>query len=228
MVVEAGNFATPANDAEAVPRRDIMLEFYHNEQYDAVTLGEQELLNPITTWIAARDNGLPVVAANLYYGERAKKPLFEPYKWYERGGVRMAVVGLIPQRAAANLPDSLGIKITSPFEQQKMMRKLNKRTDHMTVIGDFTPEEAESLVMAYPFIDLIITSNEKVFRQSNIGTTVLAACGGKGYYGDYLQMPVERQDSTGVNSFRETLDVKVPADTMYEAKIARSGIKARK
>ena len=108
------------------------------------------------------------------------------------------------------------------------MRKLNKRTDHMTVIGDFTAEEAESLVMAYPFIDLIITSNEKVFRQSNIGTTVLAACGGKGYYGDYLQMPVERQDSNGVSSLRETLDVKVPADTMYEAKIARSGIKARK
>lgn len=227
-MVEAGNFATLANDAEAVPRRDLMLDFYRDEHYDAVTLGEQELNNPISTWIAARDNGLPIIAANLFMGERAKKPLFEPYKLYERGGVRMAVVGLVPERAIEKSPDSTEVKVVSPYEQQKLMRKLNKRSDHMTIIGDFTIKEAESLAMAYPFVDLIVTSNPLVFKTMYFGKTALAACGGKGYYGDYLQMPVERSDSTDVRTIRETLDVKVPADTLYEGKVARAGIKARK
>lgn len=218
---------TLANDNEAAPRRDLLLNFYQQEHYDAVTLGEQELNTPISTWIAARDNGLPIIAANLFYGERAKKPVFEPYKWFERAGVRMAVVGLIPERAMKLAADST-LKVQSPYEQQKLMRKLNKRTDHLTIIGDFTKEEAESLAMAYPFVDLIVSSNPLVFKQENFGTTVLAACGGKGYYGDYMQMPVERADSTSVRAVRETLDVKIAADSTYEQKIASAGIKPRK
>jgi len=226
--VDAGNFATIANDAEATQRRDILFTFYERERYDAITLGEVELGNPIETWITARDNGMPIIAANLFMGRRSKKPLFEPYHWYERAGVRMAVVGLISERALLGSPDSLALRVKSPFEMQKLMRKLNKRSDHITVIGDFTPEEAESLSMAYPYIDLIVTSSQKVFRMATYGQTVLAPCGAKGYYGDYLQMKVERDDSAGVDVVRETLDVKIPADSTYEQQIARSGIKARK
>ena len=226
--MDAGNFATIANDAEATQRRDILFSFFERERYDAITLGEVELGNPIETWITARDNGMPIIAANLFKGHRSRKPLFEPYHWYEREGVRMAVVGLIPERALMGSPDSLELRLKSPFEMQKLMRKLNKRSDHITVIGDFTPEEAESLSMAYPYVDLVITSSPRVFRMATYGHTVLAPCGAKGYYGDYLQMKVERDDSAGVDVMRETLDVKIPADTTYEQQIARSGIKARK
>lgn len=226
--MEAGNFATTANDAEATPRREILMSFYETESYDAITLGESELSNPINTWITARDNGVPIVAANLFKGKRSKKPLFEPYRWFERGGVRMAVVGLIPERAAMKMADSLDYHVKSPFEMQKLMRKLNKRSDQLTVIGDITSEEAKSLVMAYPFIDAIISSNPTVFRTEKIGTTVLAACGGKGYYGDYLDLTVDDSDSTNIEMVRETLDIKIPADSTYEQEIARSGIKPRK
>ena len=228
LTVDAGNFATTAIDAEATPRREILMSFYERENYDAITLGEMELNNPIDTWIAARDNGMPIIAANLFKGKRSKKPLFEPYRWYERGGVRMSVVGLIPERAAMKSPDSLDINVKSPFEMQKLMRKLHKRSDQMTVIGDFTPDEAKSLVMAYPFIDVIISSSQTVFRTEKIGRTILAACGSKGYYGDYVQLAVERDDSSNVETVRETLDIKIPADSTYEKEIARTGIKARK
>lgn len=226
--MDAGNIVTMANDAEAAQRRDILLDFYRQEHYDAITLGEQDLNTPISTWIAARDNGVPIIAANLFHGKRSKKPLFEPYKWFERNGVRMAIVGLIPERAMRLCPDTADVKVTSPYEQQKLMKKLKKRTDHITIIGDFTKEEAASLAMAYPYVDLIVTSSPLVFKQETYGTTVLAACGGKGYYGDYMQMPVESHDSTSVRAVRETLDVKIAADTTYEQKIAASKIKPRK
>ncbi len=204
-----------------------MFTFYKNENYDAITLGEAELKRPIEEWITQRDNGFPIIAANLYQGERSKKPIFEPYRTYERGGVNMVVVGLVTERVAPAIRDS-SIRVESPFEQQKLMRKLHKRADHITVIGDFTSAEAESLAMAYPFVDLIITSNPLVFHKQVFGKTILAYCGSKGYYGDYLQMKLDRQDSTGVDLVRETLDVKIEPDTTYDGQIARSGIHARK
>ena len=227
ITVEAGNFATPLNDSEEAKRHEIMFSFYKNESYDAITLGEAELKRPVEDWITKRDIGFPIVAANLYQGKRSKKPVFEPFRTFERGGVNMAVVGLVTERVAATIKDST-IRVESPFEQQKLMRKLHKRADHITVMGDFTAAEAESLAMAYPFVDLIITSNPLVFRKQTFGKTILAYCGSKGYFGDYLQMKLDRQDSTGVELVRETLDVKIPADTTYESQIARSGIHARK
>lgn len=228
ILVDAGNFATADNDAEALPRRELLTNFFKDQHYDAVTLGEQELTSPLTTWIEAGEHGLPVVAANLYKGARSKKPVFEPYCWVERNGVCMAVVGLVPERVVAKSPDSLELRVTSPYEQQKLMRKLEKRSDYLAIIGDFLPAEGEALAAAYPYADIIVSSNPAAFKTMHFGMVTMAACGGKGYYGDYMQMPVVRSDTTAVSSVRETLDSKVPVDTTYEAQIARANIKPRK
>lgn len=228
LFVDAGNFATVANDEEATPRRDLLTSFYRDQAYDAVALGEAELSNPIETWQKAQENGVPILAANLFKGKRSKKPLFEPSLWVERGGLRMAVVGLVPERALLRSPDSLSLRVASPFEQEKLMRKIAKRSDYIAIIGDFTPQEGEALAIAYPYVDVIVSSSPAAIRTMNFGSVTMVACGGKGYYGDYVQMPVERTDSVGVSTVRETLDTKIPADTTYEAQIARSHIKPRK
>ena len=46
ILVDVGNFATADNDAEALPRRELLTNFFKDQHYDAVTLGEQELTSP--------------------------------------------------------------------------------------------------------------------------------------------------------------------------------------
>ncbi len=230
VTVESGNFAPLANDTEFEKRRDLVVSFYEQEHYDAVTLGAMELNSPLTVWQEARDSGLPIVAANLYAGERSKKPIFEPYRWFERAGVRMTVVGLVMERALKDSPDSASVRVDSPFEMQKFMKKVMKRTDHLTLIGDFTVAEADSLAKTYPFTDIIISSNSTVAVTRVTGKTVVSSCGSKGYYGEYVQMDLHesKDDSTKFNTVRETLDTKIPADTVYENRVKDSGIRPRK
>jgi len=230
VTVEAGNFATLANDAEYNQRSNLLTQFYRDEHYDAIALGQQELNSPLMVWQGAVEKGLPVVCANLYAGSRAKTPIFEPYRWYERAGLRMAVVGLVMPRSLKDSPDSLSVRLDSPYEMQKFFKKLMKRTDHLTLIGDFNNEEADSLVHTYPFVNLIISSNGAVSTTRTKGNTVISACGAKGYFGDYVQMqlPESKSDSVKYSSVRETLDVKIPADTFYENRVKDSGIKPRK
>ncbi|MBK6764896.1 MAG: hypothetical protein IPG71_00935 [bacterium] len=230
VTVEAGNFATLATDAEYNQRSNILLSFYRDEHYDAVALGQQELNSPLAYWQGNADKGLPIVCANLFLGERSKTPVFEPYRWYERAGLRMAVVGLVMPRSLQGCPDSASVRVDSPFKMQKFFKKLMKRTDHLTLIGDFNAAEADSLVQLYPFVNLIVTSNGAVTATRTLGNTVISSCGAKGYFGDYVQMelPESKSDSVKFNSVRATLDVKIPADTFYENRVKDSGIKPRK
>lgn len=230
VTVEAGNFATLVNDAEYNQRSNLLMQFYRDEHYDAVAIGQQELNSPLSVWQAAAEGGLPIVCANLFAGQREKTPVFEPYRWYERAGLRMAVVGLVMPRSLQASPDSASLRVDSPYEMKKFFKKLMKRTDHLTLIGDFNAEEADSLAHTYPFVNVIVSSNGAITATRTTGSTVISSCGAKGYYGEYVQMqlPDSKADSVDYRSVRETLDVKIPADTFYEKRVKDSGIKPRK
>lgn len=230
VTVEAGNFATLANDEEYSKRNDLLFGFYKEQSYDAITLGTQELNSPLSVWKQASEAGLPIVCANLFEGKRSKKPIFEPYKWYERDGVRIAVIGLLTERAYLKgaCPDSANLRLKSPYEMKKLMRTVMKRSDYIAIIGDFMLQEAESLAAAYPETNLIVSSCAGVATFSKVGSTVIAPCGAKGYFGEYVETAVAPSDSVGYDKVRETLDTKIPADTLYERRVAESGIRPRK
>ncbi len=226
--MDAGNFATLAIDKEFEPRRDLLFSFYKEQNYDAITLGPQEMNSSLSVWKQASQDGLPIVCANLFEGKRSKKPVFDAYRWTERAGVRMAVVGLIMERSVANSPDSAEVRVESPYKIQKLMRKVLKRSDYVTLIGDFTVKEADSLAQTYPEVNLIVSSNPALSNYFTVGTTVVAPCGAKGYYGEYIETSVARSDSAKYEKVRETLDTKIPADTLYEKRVSQSGILPRK
>jgi 2',3'-cyclic-nucleotide 2'-phosphodiesterase (5'-nucleotidase family) len=228
LIVEAGNFAAKKGDAEFSPRKKLVVDFFQEQGYDAVALGQDELTSPLSEWIAAADSGLPLVAANLYQSRKSSKPLFEPYRIVERNGLTMAVVGLVPERAVTTSPDSSTVRVGSPYQMKKLFKKLAKKADMISIIGDFTPQEAESLAKCYPGIDLILSPNAQAAKPVHHGNVTVMGCGSKGYFGDYVDLDFAAHDSTSARTVRETLDQAIPADTVYEHRVAAAQIKPRK
>lgn len=228
LTVEAGNFAPKAGDAEFTKRTGLLSNFFAEKKYDAIALGQDELTTHVSEWIAAADSGLPIVAANLYQNKKSNKPIFEPYKLVERGGVTMGVVGLVSERAARTCPDTSEIGFGSPYKLKKLIKKLDKKTDLISIIGDFTPQEAESLAKAYPNIDLILSPNAQAAKPMRFGNVTVMGCGSKGYFGDYVDLDFATHDEAATKAVRETLDAAIPADTVYEQRVGASGIRPRK
>lgn len=228
LVVEAGNFAAKKGDAEFAPRKKLVVDFFQEQAYDAVALGQDELTSPLSEWIVAADSGLPIVAANLYKSKKTSKPLFEPYRMVERNGLNMAVVGLVPERAIRTSPDSADVRVGSPYQMKKLFKKLEKKADFISIIGDFTPQEAESLAKSYPDIDLILSPNAQAAKPVHHGNVTVMGCGSKGYFGDYVDLNLAAHDSTTARTVRETLDQAIPADTVYEHRVSSAQIKPRK
>lgn len=228
LVVEAGNFAAKKGDSEFSPRKKLVVDFFQEQAYDAVALGQDELTSPLSEWISAADSGLPIVAANLYGSKKSNKPLFEPYRMVERNDLTMAVVGLVPERAAVKSPDSASVRIRSPYQMKKLFKKLEKKSDVISIIGDFTPQEAESLAKCYPNIDLILSPNAQAAKALQFGNVTVMGCGSKGYFGDYVDLNLAVHDSATAKTVRETLDQAIPADTVYEKRVSSAQIKPRK
>ncbi|GBE30432.1 MAG TPA: hypothetical protein ENH10_06920 [Bacteroidetes bacterium] len=88
VLVDAGGFCPQIFDTLAIP---FMLQAYDLHQYDAVTLGYQELkFGP--RWVKTIEDRLPVVSANLRY--RDGSSIGETVRVIERGNEIFAITGI--------------------------------------------------------------------------------------------------------------------------------------
>jgi 2',3'-cyclic-nucleotide 2'-phosphodiesterase (5'-nucleotidase family) len=101
----------------------------------------------------------PFVSANVNPGESASLKALEPYKIYETGGVKMAVLGLVEVGSGgtpSTHPDRVkGIAFGNPIETAKEYRRLR---DNEVFVGLFhTGIEADLLIAdAVPELDVIL------------------------------------------------------------------------
>ena len=98
--------------------------------YDAMAVGNHEFDKPPAVLARQRQwIGFPMLSANIYKDGRR---LFEPYRFFDRGGYRIAVIGLTTDDTAKMvLPDNIaGIRFRKPIDEAaELVPQLRGRAD---------------------------------------------------------------------------------------------------
>jgi 2',3'-cyclic-nucleotide 2'-phosphodiesterase (5'-nucleotidase family) len=160
---------------------------------------------------------LSVVCANLC-DRKTGKPVFSPYLLKKDHGVTFGVVGLLSANAAPSLgQDSLRYEIRSPYDYaKKWIKKAARKSDHLTVIGDFAKDEIDSLLNTYPQIDVLLTSaTSQGDRPVEHGKALVIGAQQKGYSGNYIDWTLAAPDTIATFvAHNEALDGRFPDDSL--------------
>ena len=135
--------------------------------YDAMAVGNHEFDKPPAVLARQRQWApFPLLAANIWQGEQR---LFEPFRIFERGGYRIAVIGLTTNDTPrVVLPSNVsGLRFVPPAEEAaRLLPQLRVRADMViaaTHMGHYTdgrhgvnaPGDVE-MARAVPGLDLIV------------------------------------------------------------------------
>jgi len=228
LTVEAGNFAPVARSPQDSVKALAFADFYRKMDYDAVGLSSSETAHGFAMWQDLEDQGLPVVAANIFtpptkkksffariFGGSHEEPVFRQSVIREDHGERLGVIGFVSEKAWKALPDSgAGFIFRSPYEMETLVRRTASHSDHLTVVGEFSQREADSLARRYPEIDLIVSSGIYTEHPITEGKTVIVGSVARGNNGNYVELLPATEDTTAnfVNEVK-ALDGSVPEDT---------------
>ncbi|MCM1484240.1 MAG: 5'-nucleotidase C-terminal domain-containing protein [Muribaculaceae bacterium] len=115
-------------------------EIYKYMRYDAATIGNHDVETGHAVYDRWKDNaGLPVLGANVI-DKSTGKPYLLPYTMIERGGLRVAVLGLLTPAIPAWLPENLWAGLE--FEDmaaaaKKWIPEIRKKENPDIVVGLF-------------------------------------------------------------------------------------------
>lgn len=94
LVLSGGDINTGVPESDMVHAEPDFLGM-NEVGYDAMAVGNHEFDNPLDILLKQRDEWakFPFLSANIYYKDTGKR-VFEPYKIFERQGLKIAVIGL--------------------------------------------------------------------------------------------------------------------------------------
>lgn len=195
-----------------------LLDFYRMENYDALTLSSREVRQGFDLWEQAAKEGAPIVVANLFSDTRGKKPVFKQSVLKKEQGDKLAVIGFLSASAWGARQDTSGkYRYQDPLVMTKLIKKVAQKSDHLTVIGEFSAAEADTLVSRFPEIDLVVSSGIKsAERARTVGHSVIIGSNNRGYYANYVDFALESADSTTFVPNTQTLDESIPLDSTMQ------------
>ncbi|MEB3195832.1 MAG: 5'-nucleotidase C-terminal domain-containing protein [Candidatus Sericytochromatia bacterium] len=165
--VKKENPATLVLDAGDVFQGTPLFNFFSGEPdfitmkqagYDAMAVGNHDLDNGIQNLLTqSRHLDHPPLAINLYdpKGQR----YFPTHRIFERGGLKIAVVGALGRNAfeAVAAPRRAGITFKDPEPELKhLVQRLRSQVDLVVLLTHIGHEEEVSLAKAMPDVDLIV------------------------------------------------------------------------
>ena len=218
LIVDIGNFAERRGARDANYKNSVLAAYYKALEYDAVGIGKNELGMGVDSLISfVEREQLPIICANLC-DLKTHKPIFQPYMIKQDHDIRMGVVGLLSTALVPAMgPDTSRYEIRSAYTYAKRwIRKAAKKSDHLTVIGDFGKDEIDSLLNRYPEIDLLLTlSSPKGDRPIEHGNSLVLGAQHKGYYGNYIEWTLASPDTVLPYQVKKTtLDTRFPNDSL--------------
>jgi len=162
LVLDAGDSLigdrTPATKSQGQSSVEVM----NMMGYDAMALGEGDLakLGLDTLQQRIQEASFAVLSANAFFSETGE-PLTQPYAMYEKGGHRIAVIGLT---GLATIP---GVEIRDPLASvQQVIAQLGDQADILILLSHAGLATNRQVAAEVPEIDLVISGGgEAVTRE---------------------------------------------------------------
>jgi 2',3'-cyclic-nucleotide 2'-phosphodiesterase (5'-nucleotidase family) len=158
LLVDAGDYAHP--DLKHEDRENwFILHAMGEMHYDAMTLGELELLRGRDYVQSIIDSTkVPMTVANVRF-KGAKEPIAEPYLIRQVKGVTCGIIGLVGQDFGEGKQKfvELGYEVDDPFMvAAKLVPEVRKKADLVIVLAHLGSADAFQLPKAVPGIDVIV------------------------------------------------------------------------
>lgn len=184
LLVDCGDMLAPVLDLQGELKGEVLARAYGLMRYDAVTLGETDLFyGPTYLGKMIADNGLPVTSINLgttgalpgadfgrsepsegpTAGPGTSGPLNDlpPYVIVEKGGIKVAVAGMLNHRVI--LPKSVTDSIyVAPMEERlgRLLPEIERESDLIVALAHVgSVSRARALADSFPELDVIIASH---------------------------------------------------------------------
>jgi hypothetical protein len=206
LLVDAGDLLPPSVDTQGRLKGEVLARAYHMMNYDAITLGETDILyGPAYLNNLIAGNELPVVSINVGSGtadsvrtRRSLNPV-PPFVVVDVGGVRVAVVGMINQRVLLPkaVTDSIGL---GPMEErlEQILPEIEARSDLIVALAHVgSVLRAKSLAGSFPELDVVVAAHVEPIDPpyyEEVGNSIVAYVRDRGRFMGRLNLLLDDED----------------------------------
>jgi hypothetical protein len=164
LLIDTGNlfFRKPAQTEtkrrDALLRVDLLIQSYNDMGYDAVNVGEKDLIMGVGFLSdLAQKAKFPFVSANLQ-DKKTGKPRFKPYVVKEIAGLKIGIFGLLDDVFNSALQEKdPGLTILEPISTSRALTKnLREYCDILVALSQLGESKDKKLARENPQIDLIL------------------------------------------------------------------------
>lgn len=174
LVVDSGDLFFERKGSQdlqkAGVKAEILARAYVRMGAAAVNVGDLDLLRGVEFLRNLRQIGLPLISANLI-DPKSKKPIFDPYVIQERGGLKVAFLGLLAPEIDPQVLKAVAqeVEVADPWETAKsFVAQLRSKVDLLVVLSDMGQVRDQRLAGEVQGIDLILGGHDGRFLSSPI------------------------------------------------------------
>jgi hypothetical protein len=164
LLLDTGNLLfrkplqTETKRRDALLRVDLLIQSYNEMGYDAVNVGEKDLMMGLKFLSEVSQKAkFPFVSANLV-DKKTGKSIFKPYVIKETVGLKIGIIGLLDEQLSTTLQEKdPGLTILEPISTSKALTKnLRENCDLIVVLSQLGESKDKKLAKENREIDLIL------------------------------------------------------------------------
>ena len=215
IILDAGDllFSTKNIDAtnknSEIFRANAILEGYQKVGCDAINVGHYEVLNGLSFLREMeKTTDIPFISSNLK-DSKSGELLFDPYIIFERGELKIGVIG-----ATDLIPDTMKSIHSSDFIEScnRFAKELKDKVDIVVALVNASRSTQNGLPEKMPNVDFIITSGNTSMSRTNSpqkeNGPFLYSCGKQGKYFLTLTLDIKEKGVSFVDVSAEEKKVK--------------------
>ena len=215
LILDAGDlfFSTKnidaTNKSSEIFRANAILEGYQKVGCDAINVGQYEVLNGLSFLREMeKTTDIPFISSNLK-DSKSDELLFDPYIIFERGELKIGVIG-----ATDLIPDTMKSIQSSDFIEScnRFAKELKDKVDIVVALVNASRSTQNGLPEKMPNVDFIITSGNTSMSRTNSpqkeNGPFLYSCGKQGKYFLTLTLDIKEKGVSFVDVSAEEKKVK--------------------
>ena len=179
LLLDAGGTLFGQNLA-ALSKGQVIVEAMNAMAYDALTVGESDLLQGLDVLQQrAVEASFPVLSCNLVSAQDGK-PLFRPYSIVQRNGIRVGILGVSEPELGSMWQLAKVAKILDPLKSvQQYFPELQAQSDMVIVLSHLGLQMDTALAQLEPGIQVIVGGKSRQLLSSPevVGKTVIVQAG---------------------------------------------------